>query len=67
MIILQSIELTNFMCVDYLYVDFPENSIISITGENGQGKSSLIYAIAFALTGYRRGDSYRDYVKVGAD
>ena len=67
MITLQSIELTNFMCVDYLYIDFPENSIISITGENGQGKSSLIYAIAFALTGYRRGDSYRDYVKVGAD
>ena len=67
MITLQSIELIIFMCVDYLYVDFPENSIISITGENGQGKSSLIYAIAFALTGYRRGDSYRDYVRVGAD
>ena len=55
------------MCIDSLDLDFNNNTIISISGKNGSGKSALIYAIALCITGYRYGESYRDYVKSGED
>lgn len=67
MIILRHIHLENFMCIDSLDLDFNNNTIISISGKNGSGKSALIYAIALCITGYRYGESYRDYVKSGED
>ena len=67
MIILRSIHLENFMCIDSLDLSFEDNTIISIYGQNGSGKSTLIYAIALCITGYRYGESYRDYVRAGED
>ena len=67
MIILRNIHLENFMCIDSLDLSFNENAIVSISGKNGSGKSALIYAIALCITGYRYGESYRDYVKSGED
>ena len=67
MIILRNIHLENFMCIDSLDLSFNENTIVSISGKNGSGKSALIYAIALCITGYRYGESYRDYVKSGED
>ena len=55
------------MCIDSLDLSFNENAIVSISGKNGSGKSALIYAIALCITGYRYGESYRDYVKSGED
>ena len=67
MIVLKSIHLENFMCIDSLDLSFENNTIVSIYGQNGSGKSTLIYAIALCITGYRYGESYRDYVKAGED
>lgn len=67
MIILRHIHLENFMCIDSLDLNFNNDTIISISGKNGSGKSALIYAIALCITGYRYGESYRDYVKSGED
>lgn len=53
------------MSIDCLDLEFSDNQITAITGQNGSGKSSLIYAIALALTGYRKGESYKDYIKTG--
>src|SRR5574344_1337169 len=39
----------------------------SIRGQNGSGKSTLFHAIAFLLFNYKKGDSYRSYVRLGAD
>lgn len=67
MILLKDIYIENFMSIEQLSISFEEDSIVAITGENGSGKSALLYAIAFALTGYRKGESYRDYVRTGCD
>ncbi len=53
------------MSIDCLDLEFSDTQITAITGQNGSGKSSLIYAIALALTGYRKGESYKDYIKTG--
>ena len=55
------------MRISSLNISFDEDTIISISGENGSGKSTIIYAIALCITGYRKGESYRNYVKMGED
>lgn len=65
MIILKTLHIENFMSIDCLDLEFSDTQITAITGQNGSGKSSLIYAIALALTGYRKGESYKDYIKTG--
>ena len=67
MITLKTLHIENFMSIDCLDLEFSNNQITAITGQNGSGKSSLIYAVALALTGYRKGDSYKDYIKTGKD
>lgn len=67
MLILKHLYLQDFMSIPELDIDFDDNEIISICGENGSGKSALLYAIAFLLTGYRQGESYRNYVKTGSE
>ena len=67
MVLLKDIYIENFMSIDQLSISFEDDSIIAITGENGGGKSALLYAIAFALTGYKKGEKYQDYVKAGSD
>lgn len=48
-------------------LDFTNDNIILITGENGEGKSSLLEAIAICMCEHKRGSSFKDYVKVGND
>lgn len=67
MLTLKHLYIQNFMSISELDIDFDENEILSICGPNGSGKSALIYAVAFLLTGYRQGESYRNYVKAGCD
>lgn len=67
MIELSNIYLKNWMSIEELSLTFEKNSIVAITGENGAGKSALLYAIAFTLTGFRKGESYKDYIRVGEE
>lgn len=67
MITLKTLHVENFMSIDCLDLEFSDNQITAITGQNGSGKSSLIYAIALALTGYKKGESYKDYIKTGKE
>ena len=57
MITLKTLHIENFMSIDCLDLEFSNNQITAITGQNGSGKSSLIYAVALALTGYKKGES----------
>ncbi len=65
MVKLHSISLTNFMNIEQLDMEFEDHTTIMIGGGNGEGKSALVAALALALVGYRKGDSYRDYVRRG--
>lgn len=66
MVKLHSISLTNFMNIEQLDLEFDDKTTVMIGGDIGEGKSTLVFALALALVGYRKGDSYRDYVKRGA-
>ena len=65
MFIIQEISLVNFMNISELSLKFDQNSTVAITGANGAGKSTLFMAIAFCLTGYKRSDTYREFIRVG--
>ena len=65
MFTVQEISLENFMNIDELVLKFDQNSTIAITGANGAGKSTLFMAIAFCLTGYKRSDTYKEFIKTG--
>lgn len=67
MILLKKLHIKNFMSIDTLDMEFEGKQITAITGQNGSGKSSLLYAIAFAITGFRKGETLKDYVKTGTD
>ena len=57
MVKLHSISLTNFMNIEQLDMEFEDHATIMIGGGNGEGKSTLVSALALALVGYRKGDS----------
>ena len=67
MILINEISLTNFESIESLHLVFDKQQMTSIRGENGSGKSTLFHAIAFLLFNYKKGDSYRSYVRLGAD
>ena len=67
MILIKDLSLTNFESIEHLSLTFENHQMTSIRGENGSGKSSLFHAIAFLLFNYKKGDSYRSYVKLGTD
>lgn len=67
MITLRKLLLDNFMSISHLEMDFEDGSITSITGKNGSGKSALFYALAFAITGYKKSDSFKEYVRAGQE
>lgn len=50
-ITLKTMKIRNFMLFKSLDVKFSKGKITLITGENGQGKSALIEAVYYALTG----------------
>lgn len=65
MIIIKKLHLENFMIVEEADFEFDNNQITAIVGDNGNGKSTIFYAIAFCLTGYRKGETLKNYVKTG--
>lgn len=67
MILIRKVQIENFMSISSAEMTFEDDTFTIITGDNGSGKSALFYAIALALFGYRKGDSYKDYVKKGED
>jgi DNA repair exonuclease SbcCD ATPase subunit len=60
MMILISLDLENFMNIKEAHFSF-QQGINVLYGDNGQGKSSVFEAIA----DQKRGDSWKDYVKLG--
>ena len=65
MIKLNKLKLKNFMCVDNAELDFKDQRVIILLGDNGNGKSTVLDAISLCLTESKRGDSYKDYIKRG--
>ena len=67
MFTINSLHLENFMIVENADFTFNENQMTAITGQNGTGKSTLLYAIAFCITGYRKGETFKNYIKAGTE
>lgn len=67
MILLKHISAEHFMSINSVDLTFDDNCMVAITGENGIGKSTLIYLVAFCLTEYKYGETYKDYVQTGYD
>lgn len=67
MFILKKLHIENFMSIDCADFTFSDTQITQVTGDNGSGKSSLFYAIAYTLFGYRVGESINNYVKIGTE
>ena len=57
----------NFTCVSDAEFDFSDDKTILLIGKNGQGKSSILSAIALCLTGETRGTQFKDLIKLGKD
>ena len=65
MIQLNRIYLKDFMFIEELELSLDEKQVVMVAGENGSGKSSLMAAIALAFIEYKKGDAYRDFVRLG--
>lgn len=65
MIKLNTLKLQNFMCVENAELDFKDQKVIILLGDNGNGKSTVLDAISLCLTESKRGDSYKDYIRRG--
>ena len=63
---IKSIVLKNWMNISEANLTFIDGINI-IQGNVGEGKSAVFAAIAFALSGYKRGDTWKDYIKTGED
>lgn len=63
--ILKSIKLENFLSHDDTEIEFAEDGITAIIGENGSGKSSIIEGIIFALYGISNKGNNKDLIKWG--
>ncbi len=66
MIKLNTLYVKNFMCSQEAFLDFTDQRVILLTGDNGNGKSLVLEAIALCLLKkHKRGDSYADYIRRG--
>ena len=67
MFIFKKLHLENFMSLTSVDMDFNDVQMSAITGNNGEGKSAIVTSMAFTLFNYRKGESYKDYVKIGTE
>lgn len=54
------------MCIKYADIDLSSNIVI-LEGDNGQGKSAVMEAIAICLAERKRADSVKEFVQKGFD
>ena len=66
MIKLNTLYMKDFMCTKEAKLDFTDQKVILLTGNNGNGKSSVLDAIALCLTNYKRGSSFSEYIRKNA-
>ena len=69
--LISEVELRNFRNIEHFLLENARNNI-TITGLIGQGKSSILYAIQYALFGFcektsSNGRGYRDLIKKGQE
>lgn len=62
MLVLKSLHLEHFMCITEADLNFDANCII-IEGDNGQGKSAVMEAIAICLSERKRSDSVKEFIQ----
>ena len=64
MLKLQKLEMTNFMCVSHAELEFTDSNVVLLVGENGEGKSTVLEAIAFCLDSeHKKADTFGDFIK----
>lgn len=66
MIELESLHLEHIMCIKSADIDLSSNIVI-LEGDNGQGKSAVMEAIAICLAERKRADSVKEFVQKGFD
>lgn len=64
MLRLNNLHLAHFMCITEADLDFNANCVI-IEGDNGQGKSAIMEAVAICLSERKRSDSVKEFVQKG--
>lgn len=64
--LIRTAEIQNYMNISHASLVFTKGFNV-LWGENRQGKSSVLEAIAMCLIDRKRGDSWKDYIKNGED
>ena len=59
------LSITNFMKLKQVEFELTPGDMIILQGDNGQGKSAIFEAMAFILTGHRKGSSAKHYIRRG--
>ena len=59
-----NIKIKDFMCIKDVDLDFSNDKAILITGNNGEGKSTLIEAVAVCLSDNKRSKTYKEYIRL---
>ena len=65
--ILEKLELTDFMKAENVSMVFEDKSFIILQGANGAGKSLIGDALELMLLGAKRGSSYKHYIRRGCN
>lgn len=66
MLKLNKLTLNNFMCVEHADLNF-NDGVNLIVGSNGQGKSTVLQAVALCLRGDKRSDRYQEFIMLGKE
>ena len=65
MLRIDSLEITDFMCCNHVKMDFEGSNTIVFEGDNGNGKSAVLDAIAVCLSEFKKGPKFGDFVQLG--
>ena len=66
MLKLNKLTLNNFMCVEHAELDF-NDGVNLIVGNNGQGKYTVLQAVALCLLEDKRSDRYQEFIMLGKE